>query len=246
MTRAPCDHGVPGGSLASARATAGVWHPGDEMSQIFHFDAWQEGSGRLRTPARPHNVSWFEGTEVLPTQRFDRDTTWVTPRLVDESPGVRARRRQEPMMTLLEVAELAGREQYLAVVATVRADSTIQASVVNAGTLANPFDGGKEVLGFVTYGRSKLSNLRVRSQVTLTYRSGWSWASVEGVAELIGPDDPKEGVDGERLRLLLREVFVAAGGHHDDWDAYDAEMAEQRRTVVLVTPTRLYSNRASA
>ncbi len=149
------------------------------------------------------------------------------------------------MMTLLEVAELAGREHYLAVVATLREDSTIQSSVVNAGTLANPLGGGKEVLGFVTYGRSKLRNLRVRPQVTLTYRSGWAWASVEGVAELIGPDDPKEGVDGERLRLLLREVFVAAGGNHENWDAYDAEMAEQRRTVVLVTPTRLYSNRPS-
>jgi hypothetical protein len=65
---------------------------------------------------------------------------------------------------------------------------------------------------------------------------------VEGLAELIGPDDPKPGVDAERLRLLLREVFTAAGGTHDDWDAYDREMAEQRRTVVLVTPTRLYGN----
>jgi hypothetical protein len=44
------------------------------------------------------------------------------------------------------------------------------------------------------------------------------------------------------LRLLLRKVFTAAGGTHDDWDAYDRTMAEQRRTVVLVEPTRVYSN----
>jgi hypothetical protein len=37
-------------------------------------------------------------------------------------------------------------------------------------------------------------------------------------------------------------VFTAAGGTHDDWDAYDREMSEQGRTVVLVSPTRLYSN----
>ena len=49
-------------------------------------------------------------------------------------------------------------------------------------------------------------------------------------------------VDAERLRLLLREVFAAAGGTHDDWDAYDAEMVAQGRTAVLVTPTRVYSN----
>jgi hypothetical protein len=59
---------------------------------------------------------------------------------------------------------------------------------------------------------------------------------------LIGPDDPRPGVDGERLRLLLREVFVAAGGSHDNWADYDRVMAEQRRAVVLITPTRIYGN----
>jgi hypothetical protein len=65
---------------------------------------------------------------------------------------------------------------------------------------------------------------------------------VEGRAELIGPDDPHPDVDAEGLRLLLRQVFTAAGGTHDDWDAYDRAMAEQRRTAVLFTPTRIYSN----
>jgi hypothetical protein len=37
-------------------------------------------------------------------------------------------------------------------------------------------------------------------------------------------------------------VFVAAGGTHDDWEAYDRTMAEQRRAAVLVTPRRAYSN----
>lgn len=36
--------------------------------------------------------------------------------------------------------------------------------------------------------------------------------------------------------------FVAAGGTHEDWDEYDRVMAEQRRTVVLLDPTRIYSN----
>jgi hypothetical protein len=66
---------------------------------------------------------------------------------------------------------------------------------------------------------------------------------VEGNAELAGPDDPQPWLtDADRLRLLLREVFTAAGGTHDDWDAYDATMIEQRRTAVLVAPTRVYSN----
>jgi len=63
---------------------------------------------------------------------------------------------------------------------------------------------------------------------------------VEGRAELIGPDDPNPDVDAEGLRLLLRRVYVAAGGDHDDWDAYDRTMAQERRAAVLVTPTRIY------
>jgi hypothetical protein len=59
---------------------------------------------------------------------------------------------------------------------------------------------------------------------------------------VIGPDDPVAGIEDERLRLLLREAFVAAGGTHDDWDGYDATMARERRVVVLVRPTRVYSN----
>ncbi|COW92629.1 hypothetical protein OVV29_29725 [Klebsiella pneumoniae] len=44
------------------------------------------------------------------------------------------------------------------------------------------------------------------------------------------------------MRLLLREVFTAAGGTHDDWDEYDRVMAQEQRAVVLITPTRIYSN----
>jgi len=46
------------------------------------------------------------------------------------------------------------------------------------------------------------------------------------------------GVDAERLRLLLREIFTAAGGTHDDWPTYDRTMADERRVAVLVTPAR--------
>jgi hypothetical protein len=60
--------------------------------------------------------------------------------------------------------------------------------------------------------------------------------------ELVGPDDPMGGVDAERLRLLLREIFAAAGGTHDDWDTYDAVMSAERRAAALLTPARLYTN----
>ncbi len=144
-------------------------------------------------------------------------------------------------MTLDEVMEMAAREQYLAVVATLRADSTLQSSLVNAGALDHPITG-EPVLAFVTYGAAKLRNLRVRPQLAVTFRSAWAWAAIEGNAELIGPDDPHPQVSAERLRVMLRDIFTAAGGTHDDWDAYDRTMLEQRRTAVFVRPARIYSN----
>jgi PPOX class probable F420-dependent enzyme len=160
------------------------------------------------------------------------------------------------MTTLQDAREIAQREQFLAVVSTLQSDGSIQSSIVNAGMLTHPIGGGdpidggegkdgstgSDVVGFVTYGRAKLRNLRARPQLSVTFRSGWEWAAIEGRAELIGPDDPRPEVDSEQLRLLLRQVFTAAGGTHDDWDAYDRAMAEQRRTVVLVHPLRVYSN----
>jgi PPOX class probable F420-dependent enzyme len=111
--------------------------------------------------------------------------------------------------------------------------------VVNAGVLPHPVSG-EPVVAFVTYGAVKMANLRARPAVTLTFRAGWDWVAVEGRAELLGPDDG--ALDRERVRLLLRDIFSAAGGHHDDWDAYDAAMAAERRTAALVEPQRVYSN----
>jgi hypothetical protein len=65
-------------------------------------------------------------------------------------------------------------------------------------------------------------------------------SSVEGTSELIGPDDPADGIDADGLRLLLRAVFAGAGGSHDDWDTYDRVMREERRVAVLIEPTRVY------
>ena len=140
------------------------------------------------------------------------------------------------MTTLAEAWELSRKDSGLAVVSTLRADTTIQSSLVNTGIVERD---GEEVLGFVTYGRVKLANLRRRPQVTVAFRAGWQWAAVEGRAVLAGPGDPRPGVDAEALRLLLREIFTAAGGTHDDWDTYDRVMAEERRTAVLVAPRRL-------
>lgn len=147
------------------------------------------------------------------------------------------------MTTLDEAFDLARADRGLAVVATLRADASIQSSLVNVGLLPHPATGEK-VLAFVTYGKVKLANLRVRPQLAVTFRSGWQWATVEGSAEIAGPDDEQPWLEADQLPELLRAIFQAAGGSHDDWDEYDRVMAEQRRAAVLIRPSRVYSNGA--
>ena len=145
------------------------------------------------------------------------------------------------MTTLEEAFDLARADRGLAVVATLRADASIQSSLVNVGLLAHPATG-ERVLGFVTYGRVKLANLRARPQLAVTFRNGWQWATVEGSAEIAGPSDEQLWLDD--LPKLLRDIFQAAGGSHDNWDEYDRVVADQRRAAVLIRPSRVYSNGA--
>jgi PPOX class probable F420-dependent enzyme len=143
---------------------------------------------------------------------------------------------------LAAFAELIPLDHGLCVISTLRRDGSVQSSVVNAGVLTHPLRE-RQVVGLVAIGGSrKLHHLRADPRASIVVRAGWRWATVEGEAEMIGPDDPHPDVDGEGLRLLLRDIFRAAGGSHDDWDTYDKVMAEQRRTAVLITPGRTYAN----
>jgi PPOX class probable F420-dependent enzyme len=133
-------------------------------------------------------------------------------------------------------------DHFLAVVSTARADGSVQASLVNVGVLDHPVRG-EPVVGFVARGNAvKLRHLRRDPRTTVIAHAGWQWAAAEGPAELIGPDDPRADVGAAALVELLRAVFRAAGGTHDDWDTYDRTMAEERRVAVLVTANRVYSN----
>jgi PPOX class probable F420-dependent enzyme len=143
---------------------------------------------------------------------------------------------------LAAFSELVPLDHGLCVISTSRGDGSVQASVVNAGVLQHPLTG-VEVVGLVATGGSrKLHNLRADPRATIVARAGWRWAAVEGSAEIVGPDDPHPDLDGEALRLLLRNIFRAAGGTHDDWDTYDRTMADERRAAVLLAPRRTYNN----
>jgi PPOX class probable F420-dependent enzyme len=146
------------------------------------------------------------------------------------------------MTDLATFAELVPLDHGLCVISTLRRDGSVQSSVVNAGVLEHPLQGGRVVGLVATGGSRKLHNLRLDPRATIVARAGWRWATVEGNAEIIGPDDPHPHVDSEVLRLLLREIFRAAGGTHEDWETYDRVMAQERRAAVLIAPRRVYTN----
>jgi PPOX class probable F420-dependent enzyme len=147
------------------------------------------------------------------------------------------------MIDLTPFESLVALDHGLSVVVTCRADHTPHATVVNAGVVPHPLEDTR-VVAFVSAGGSrKLHLLRADPTVAVVVRAGWRWTTVEGVAQLIGPDDPHPGVDEERLRLLRREIFTAIGAPQGDWDSWDRVMQEERWAAVLVTPTRVYSFR---
>jgi PPOX class probable F420-dependent enzyme len=124
------------------------------------------------------------------------------------------------------VRRLVQSDHGLAVVAIARGDGSVQASVVNAGVMPS----GE--VAFVARGDAyKLKLLGKAGRATVVFRSGWEWVAVEGPAVVAG-SDPK----------LLRDVFAAAGGTHDDWDEYDRVMATEGRVAVQITPDRITSN----
>ena len=140
------------------------------------------------------------------------------------------------------VRRLVAADHGLAVVATTRADGSVHASVVNAGVLDDPLTGAPAVALVARGAARKVDLVRRAGRAAVTFRAGWEWVAVEGPVTIIGRDDVPTGYDIARLPQLLRDVFTAAGGTHDDWDEFDRVMADEGRLAVLVEPARITSN----
>jgi PPOX class probable F420-dependent enzyme len=141
------------------------------------------------------------------------------------------------MADLELVKRLGAGDHGLVVIAVARPSGTVHTSVVNAGVLDDP-DRGSPCVGFVARGDAKkVDHIRRSGRAAVVFRSGWEWVSVEGPARIIGPGDRDAG----ELAQLLRDVFMAAGGTHDDWDEYDRVMAAEGRAAILVEPQRITS-----
>ncbi len=144
------------------------------------------------------------------------------------------------MASLADFEAMVPREHGLAVLTVLGPDGRMRPSVVNVGVLDHPITAERTVAAVIHGSARKLSHLRARPRASVVLRAGWQWAGVEGPVQIAGPDDPMEGIGPERLRLLLREIFTAAGGTHADFDEYDRVMAQDRRAAVLIAPERVF------
>jgi PPOX class probable F420-dependent enzyme len=120
------------------------------------------------------------------------------------------------------------------VLATVKRDGRPQLS--NVGYAYDPETRLFRVS--VTDDRAKTRNLRADPRVTLHVSSKdfWSWAAVEGTAELTPVATDPHDATVEELVAYYRGV----SGEHQDWDEYRAAMVADRRLVVRFRPEHTY------
>jgi hypothetical protein len=133
-------------------------------------------------------------------------------------------------------------ERHLAVLITTSPTHVDpQVSIVNAAVITHPTTG-YPMVAFVGRTGAKLANLRSNPRATLVARAGWEWVSMRGPVELCGPNDPHPTISADALPELLRTIYHAAGGQHENLDEYDNTMRAEQRCAVLVTTEHLWSN----
>ena len=146
------------------------------------------------------------------------------------------------MASVAEFEALVPLDHGLSTVAIPRGDRPPQVTVVNVGVVDHPVTS-VPVVAFVTAGGAhKLALLRAEPAIAVTIRAGWQWVTVEGTAELIGPEDVHPEVSGEQLRILLRSISRRPEARTTIGPSYDRTMRDERRTAVLVTADHVYSN----
>ncbi|MBM7773883.1 PPOX class probable F420-dependent enzyme [Actinokineospora baliensis] len=127
----------------------------------------------------------------------------------------------------------------LGVLATIKADGRPQLSPVMP--YYDPAAGVIHVS--MTEGRAKTANLRRDPRATLqvTSADGWSWATAEGVATLVGPGTDPAGPEVD----ALVEYYRLAAGEHPDWAEYRAVMVSDRRVLMTMTVDHVYGSKVN-
>ncbi len=119
------------------------------------------------------------------------------------------------------------RTRHHALLVTVRADGSPQASPVTCGV-----DNDGRIVVSTYPQRAKARNARRDSRVSIVVLSddfGDAWVQVDGSAEVLDLPDSVEP---------LVEYYRAIAGEHSDWDEYRAAMVRQAKSIVRITPQR--------
>ena len=136
----------------------------------------------------------------------------------------------DPDPRLLEF--VAGRKW--GVLATIKRDGRPQLS-----NIGYAYDPDQQLFRIsVTADRAKTRNLERDARLTLHVSSDdfWSWAAVEGTADLT----PVAADPGDATVDELVQYYRGVNGEHPDWDEYRAAMVADRRLVLRFTPEHAY------
>jgi PPOX class probable F420-dependent enzyme len=123
------------------------------------------------------------------------------------------------------------------VLTTFRRDGNAQMSIITCG----PYRDG--IAFTVTETRAKLHNLRRNPDCSLlvSNENWWGFVVLEGQATILSASN----TDADELRLALRDTFrTASGEEHSNWEEYDQAMRDDRRSVIVVVPERIYGTAA--
>jgi PPOX class probable F420-dependent enzyme len=125
----------------------------------------------------------------------------------------------------------------IGVLATIRASGIPQLSPVTT-----VYDRQSDVIYVsMTAGRAKEANLRrdPRAAIEFTGADGYTWATAEGTATLIGPSTDPDGAEVD----ALVEYYRGGAGEHPDWREYREVMVADRRVLLALTITHVYGAR---
>ncbi|GAA2733670.1 PPOX class F420-dependent oxidoreductase [Pedococcus aerophilus] len=132
-------------------------------------------------------------------------------------------------------------DHHLGSLAALKRDGRPQLSVVNYAFDPTAQDGPLVRVSVVD-GRAKVANLRrdPRASLLVTSGDGWSYAVLEGDAELSPVARSQDDATVDELVELYRTI---RGEDHPDWDEYRTAMVADRRLVLRLRVTRVYGPR---
>ena len=129
-------------------------------------------------------------------------------------------------------------DHHLGGLAALKRDGRPQLSMVNYA-FDPQADGGPLVRVSVVDGRAKVANLRrdPRASLLVTSGDGWSYAVLEGAAELSPVARAEDDATVDELVELYRTI---RGQDHPDWAEYRAAMVADGRLVLGIRVDRVY------